>query len=261
MLVLSRRPNETVVIPSINTTIRVTATKKNTVRIAFDAPAAVAILRGELSGAHASVASQPAESQAMPGDTDRPGDTGRLLIQIQDRLKGLATATGLAELLLDAHCLDAAKTTLSDLRDDLQMLRLGIEGETEEPSVKQPVAPRRALLVEDDRNERELLAGFLRGSGLTVDTAGDGADALSYLRASALPDVVLLDMGLPRCDGPTMIREIRRDPRLADLKVFAVSGYSPEELNLPRNRVDRWFQKPLDPNALLSDLNRELAIA
>jgi len=106
----------------------------------------------------------------------------------------------------------------------------------------------------------ELLAGFLRRSGLDVHTAGDGADALDYLRAGAHPDIVLLDMGLPRCDGATAVREIRSNPAHQDLKIFAVSGHLPEEFDLPEGRqgIDRWFQKPLDPNLLLQSLAIEI---
>jgi CheY-like chemotaxis protein len=72
--------------------------------------------------------------------------------------------------------------------------------------------------------------------------------------------VLLLDMGLPRCDGPTTVREIRQDRQLAGLKIVAVSGHLPEEFNLTRGPggIDRWFTKPLDPSALIRDLEREL---
>jgi len=115
--------------------------------------------------------------------------------------------------------------------------------------------------VEDNANERELLAIFLRMAGVDVDTAGDGADALDYLRHRQRPDVVLLDMVLPRCDGATTVREIRRDPACAGLKIFAVTGRSPDDFDLARGPagVDRWLQKPLDPGLLLHSLNQELA--
>ena len=60
---------------------------------------------------------------------------------------------------------------------------------------------RRALLVEDDANESELLAGFLRLSGFAVDTAVDGCDALGYLAAHKQPDVVLLDMQIGQIEA------------------------------------------------------------
>src|SRR5947209_4217970 len=135
-------------------------------------------------------------------------------------------------------------------------LRAGRPAAPPAPARKAP----RALLVEDDPNERELLAGFLRHSGLEVDTAGDGCDALDYLRSRGRPDVVLLDMGLPRCDGATTVRNIRRDPAYAGLRIFAVTGSSPDEFDLGSGPggVDRWFQKPLDPESLLRSLRQEL---
>jgi CheY-like chemotaxis protein len=116
-------------------------------------------------------------------------------------------------------------------------------------------------LVEDNPNERELLATFLRMAGLSVDTAGDGADALGYLHSHARPDVILLDMGMPRCDGPTAVRAIRQEPALAGVKIVAVTGHAAEEFDLKAGPggVDRWFQKPVDPAVLVRELERELA--
>ena len=90
--------------------------------------------------------------------------------------------------------------------------------------------------------------------------AGGGADALDYLRTRQRPDVVLLDMGLPRCDGPTAVRAIRRDPAYAGLRIVAVSGHRPDEFDLgvgPAG-VDGWFRKPIDPRELLRDVLQEL---
>ena len=104
---------------------------------------------------------------------------------------------------------------------------------------------------------------MLRLSGFAVDTAGDGCDALDHLRSGGRPDVVLLDMALPRCDGATTAREIRRDPACAGLKIFAVSGHSPNEYDLDHGPggIDRWFHKPLDPAMLLRELTQELGPA
>src|SRR5262249_24007980 len=117
--------------------------------------------------------------------------------------------------------------------------------------------PRKRVSVEEEEHERELLAGSVRLAGFAVDTAGDGCDALDHLRAWERPDVVLPDMGLPRCDGATTAREIRRDPACAGLKVFAVSGHSPNEYDLDPGGLDRWFHKPLDPPVLLGELIQE----
>ncbi len=120
--------------------------------------------------------------------------------------------------------------------------------------------PRQALVVDDDQNECSLLAGFLRLAGLEVMTAGDGADALDYLRTRGRPDILLLDMLMPRCDGVSTVRAIRRDPNCAGLKIYALTGHSPEHLGVDPGDtgIDRWFRKPVDPEVLLRDLKQEL---
>jgi carbon storage regulator CsrA len=149
------------------------------------------------------------------------------------------------------------------LREELQLVQQQLEGSGEQPPRQPPASTSKvkALLVEDNPNERELLAIFLRLAGVDVDMAGDGADALDYLRGGQRPDVVLLDMGMPRCDGPTTVREIRRDPTFGGLKIIAVAGRPEEDFNLGRGSagVDRWFQKPVNPGLLLRCLNQELA--
>ena len=178
-------------------------------------------------------------------------------------MKSAGVGLGLLRLQLDAGLPEEARTTLSSLQDDFQLLCRGIEGELEDTSAaslhNQPRL-QKALLVEDNRNECELLASFLRQSGLEVDTAGDGADALDYLGSHGKPDVILLDMGLPRVDGPTMVRQLRSNPTYAGLKIYGVSGHLPEEFGLEfgPHGIDRWFQKPLDPAALVHDLTEEL---
>jgi CheY-like chemotaxis protein len=117
-----------------------------------------------------------------------------------------------------------------------------------------------ALLVEDNPAERELMALFLRNAGLDVATASDGADALDYLHRRGQPDVVLLDMGLPRTDGAAVVRAVRRDPAYAGLKIFAVTGHGPEEFGLAEGPagVDRWYHKPVNPADLVRGVNQEL---
>ncbi len=68
----------------------------------------------------------------------------------------------------------------------------------------------RILLVEDDPSIREVTALGLRAAGFTVTTAADGADGLDRWRSDA-PDLVILDVMLPRLDGLEVCRAIRRD--------------------------------------------------
>jgi CheY-like chemotaxis protein len=209
----------------------------------------VKVLRGEL----------------QPQEAGQPPEEAHNLPPLKDLVgKRLEVArAGLAELQrqLAAGRTTEAETTRRKLEEDLGLLQRRLAGEPE-PTAAPPARGyrRTALLVEDNPSERQLLAMFLRRSGLNVVTAGDGNDALDYLHSRGRPDVVLLDMGLPRCDGATMVREVRRDPALAGLKIFAVSGHGPEEFNLDQGPagVDRWFQKPVDPDHLVHDVNEEL---
>jgi carbon storage regulator CsrA len=260
MLVLSRKLKEKIVLPTVHTTVQVVAIKRGVVRLGIDAPPEITILRQEV----------PDREAEWGTGTTRPEDhtaaqrrRDQFVRQLRDRLKTTGVSLGLLGLQLDAGLLRDARATLARIQEDLQLLRHGVEGETEDFPALPPAKtrkPQKALLVEDDRNQRELLAGFLRHSGLDVATAGDGSDALDYLRSHDKPDVVLLDMGLPRVDGPTMVREIRRNPAYAGLKIFGVTGHVPEEFDLEQGPtgIDRWFQKPLDPTVLLHDLAEEL---
>lgn len=123
-------------------------------------------------------------------------------------------------------------------------------------------ASRSALLVDDDRNERELLAAYLRSFGYQVSTVGDGIEALEYLQDNEAPDVVLLDMVMPRCDGARTIQQIRETPSLMNLRVFAVSGSEPEDVGvrISPEGVNGWFAKPLDPEQILKQLRSETGL-
>jgi CheY-like chemotaxis protein len=89
-----------------------------------------------------------------------------------------------------------------------------------------------------------------------VANASDGHEALNYLSTHEPPDAVLLDMRLPRCDGPTTVAAIRGNPTYSRLKIFAVSGAKPEDVNVPIGPagVDGWFTKPLSPARLVDTL-------
>lgn len=257
MLVLSRRVHEKILLPTINTTVQVVAVKPGVVRLGISAPPDVVVLREELHDRAVEWDQQPPAAGPAPSAA-RPDQLAR---QVSERLQATAVALGLARLQLDLGLAADARESLVRLQEGVQLLLHGVNGESEPFPPPPPARPaRRALLVEDDHNERELLAGLLRLSGFEVATAGDGCDALDYLHTHDRPDVVLCDMVLPRCDGPTVVRELRRDPAYAGLKIFGVTGHLPEEFGLAGGPagIDRWFCKPLDPAALIRDLSQEL---
>ena len=120
--------------------------------------------------------------------------------------------------------------------------------------------PRRALVVDDNANEGQLLAAYLRACGYQVETASDGYDAMRKLDQLDGLDVLLLDMAMPHCDGPSMLRTLRSDTRFDNLTIFAVTGSAPERFTSNRacRRVNQWFQKPVDAETLVQEMNRVL---
>jgi CheY-like chemotaxis protein len=115
------------------------------------------------------------------------------------------------------------------------------------------------LVVEDDTNERELLAGLLGLDGWSVVSAADGLAALEQLAVST-PDLILMDMQMPRCDGATAIRRLRQSPAGRTVPVVVLSGSEPETygLQIGPGGIDAWYQKPIRPDEVLPALRSRL---
>ncbi len=88
-------------------------------------------------------------------------------------------------------------------------------------------AGRTVLLVEDSDAIRDAFTILLEDAGYTVLGAGTGEDALR-LAADRLPDLVLLDMGLPDMTGLDVVRHIKGDGSTAGIAVVAVTGRDEE---------------------------------
>ena len=85
-------------------------------------------------------------------------------------------------------------------------------------------APARTILVvEDDVSTREMLVELLKGSGYAVSSAADGAQARASV-AQFLPELVILDLVLPKMSGFELLAEWRSNPRTADLSVFVLTS-------------------------------------
>jgi two-component system, OmpR family, response regulator len=251
MLVLSRRPNEKLVFPTVPASVQVVSIKPGVVRLGVEAPANVPVFREEV------MERMPAE-QTRSFPLPWEAELKELTHSIRNRLNGVSLGVALLrQQLKNGMTLDCQRT-LEKIEQEFRAVRDCVDKSSEWRKGQSAAShPCKALVVEDDTNERELLAGFLRLAGVDVATAGDGSDALDYLHEQGRPDVVLLDMVLPRCDGPTTVREIRRDPALANVKIFAVTGHPRERFQMEQGGVDRWFHKPLDAEALLRDIRQE----
>ena len=87
----------------------------------------------------------------------------------------------------------------------------------------------RVLLVEDDSALAQMYRVKLERDGYTVHVAGDGEEALSMLN-DELPDLIFLDVRLPRMDGLVFLEHIRATQRTRNIPVVIVSNYSEAEL-------------------------------
>jgi CheY-like chemotaxis protein len=107
------------------------------------------------------------------------------------------------------------------------------------------------LIVEDNRDSAESLKMLLELLGHQVSVVHDGLAALESA-GRAIPDVMLVDIGLPGIDGYEVARRARKDPRLRDVALVALTGYGSAEDK--RAAVDAGFDhhlvKPIDPDAL-----------
>ena len=120
--------------------------------------------------------------------------------------------------------------------------------------------PPLVLVVDDDQNAREGLAEFLVGCGYRVSEASDGPEALRKA-IRRRPDLVLLDLAIPRLDGWTVARTLRADPVFACVPVVALSGldYPDERLRAAESGCDAFVSKPCDPRRLLETIRTLLA--
>ena len=115
----------------------------------------------------------------------------------------------------------------------------------------------RILLADDNRDALDSLATLLQCDGHEVHTAGDGAEALE-VAAQCRPNVVLLDIGMPKLDDYEVARRIRAEPWGKSAVLIALTGWGQDEDRRRSREVgfDSHLVKPLDPDALSSLLQR-----
>lgn len=107
------------------------------------------------------------------------------------------------------------------------------------------------LLVEDERDTRQMLALGLELQGFQVAQAENGAVALELLGADPLPSLVLMDRMMPEMDGLTLLALMGEDPRLASVPVVLLSGDEELPLSPRAQRARRILAKPVGLPALL----------
>lgn len=103
------------------------------------------------------------------------------------------------------------------------------------------------LVVEDDPDIRELVSEVLAQVGYQVVEAGNGQEALDFLRANDRPCVILLDLMMPVLSGPELLEIMATDERLAKLPVVVVSAIA-DRGSAPG--VAKFLRKPVASDVL-----------
>jgi carbon storage regulator CsrA len=242
MLVLSRRSSEELLFPDLGMSIKVLDVGKRLVKLGIAAPASISVLRAEVA--------RRCDQQA---DDIQPSERHRL----RNLVNALSLRIHVIQKHLDLGDFAQAATVWESLLSALHTAEGDmVEGSLETAALRSEDL--RILIVDDNANERQLLAGLLRLNGLHADTVSDGDEALAHLSSKPLPHCMLLDINMPRVDGNRVIRSVRSDDRYQDIRVFGVTGEGPQTNDdMPEGLrgFDGWFQKPLEPGELLKAIS------
>ena len=109
------------------------------------------------------------------------------------------------------------------------------------------------LVVDDDPAVRELVSDVLHDAGYEVEVAGDGEEAMRVIE-DAQPRLLILDIQMPRVDGPALARELRA--RLRDLPVVVMTARPHPEREADRCNAVASLAKPFDMNDLVRIVRR-----
>ncbi|TMF23569.1 MAG: response regulator [Chloroflexi bacterium] len=114
----------------------------------------------------------------------------------------------------------------------------------------------RVLFVEDDASVAQMYRLKLELDGYTVDVAGDGLSALERAR-SEHPDIIFLDIGLPKLDGLSVLEQLRADLATAGIPVVILSNWNEKELverGISLGALDHLIKSQTTPARLSSRL-------
>ena len=115
------------------------------------------------------------------------------------------------------------------------------------------------LVADDNAASRELIREVLEMSGYDVMEAADGVDAVHLAREGA-PDLVLVDIQMPRLDGYGVLRELRADARFSGLRVVALTAFAMQgdRVQALDAGFDGYITKPVEIVALRQEIRKFL---
>jgi two-component system cell cycle response regulator DivK len=118
------------------------------------------------------------------------------------------------------------------------------------------------LVVEDYDDAREMYVEYLTFTGFRVEAATNGLEAIE-MTTRLMPDLVLMDLALPKLDGWEATRRLKSDPKTSHIPVIALTGHALAG-HAERAReagCDSFITKPCVPDELVAEISRVLGIS
>lgn len=115
------------------------------------------------------------------------------------------------------------------------------------------------LIVDDEPDNRAIFGTMLRHVGLSVLEAANGTEGV-HLATEHRPDLILLDMAMPRMDGWDVIAALRAVEATASIQVIALTAQTLDAEKLNQAGFCGYLQKPLEPRVLAAEIERCLGL-
>jgi CheY-like chemotaxis protein len=118
------------------------------------------------------------------------------------------------------------------------------------------------LVVEDSPLIQRLVSVCLRDTGRSLVSAADGPSAIEAALGDP-PELMILDIGLPGCDGWEVLDRVRSNPATSSMPVLVLTAHAQEEYRIRADRqgADGFMTKPFEPTTLRDEVVRILESA
>ena len=115
----------------------------------------------------------------------------------------------------------------------------------------------KVLIVDDDQDFSQLLAFDLKKKGYTVVSACNGEEGLEKVKLEK-PDLIVLDIKMPKMDGYTFVRRLKKDDENKDIPVVVLTSYEPMKDMFQLEGVKDYFVKSVDMQGLMKAIDAYL---
>jgi len=209
-------------------------------------PALLAAAREQLASQLETLRANTATAVEVAETTEQAGDAREHLQKIQSALGNLAEL-----LAATASWHDAPQEASHQVTPDTHVSSAKVSKPATTSSINQdPIARDKGLIliVDDLEDNRELLRSRLHREGFQTESAASGREALNLLKALPI-DLVLLDVLMPEMDGTEVLKNIKRDPRLAAVPVIMLSSLDDIErvVQCIEAGAEDYLSKPFNP--------------